>query len=67
MDTRELELRWLARQPYPVWGGHLERGEPITSPQMQAWVTDGIIEAVDQPVRGYRITDKGRALISKGT
>ncbi len=62
--TRRLELQWLARQSTPMWGGHLERGQPISDPQMRAWVEDGVIERVDHPRLGYVITEKGRALIS---
>lgn len=64
MDTRMLELQWLSKQHAPMWGGHLERREPISDPQMQAWVSSGIIEAVECPQPGYILTAKGRKLIS---
>jgi hypothetical protein len=38
-----LMLRDLTQQSLPVWGGHLERGEPITSPTMERWVRAGLI------------------------
>lgn len=57
------ELRWLGRQSLPVWGGHLERGEPLRDAQMHAWVRDGIIAAVSHPRLGYVLTDKGREYI----
>lgn len=63
-DTRKTELEWLARQNLPVWGGHLERGEPISDPQMRVWVADGVIQSVAKPCLGYVITEKGRALIA---
>lgn len=64
MDLRKQELVWLARQRWPVWGGHLVRGEPLRDAQMRAWIDDGIIEAVEQPCKGYVLTEKGRALTS---
>lgn len=62
-DLRRAELEWLGRQRLPMWGGHLERGEPVSDPNMRAWIDDGIIEAVEQPRPGYVLTDKGRQLI----
>lgn len=64
MGTRIQELKWLAKQHEPVWGGHLARGEPISDSTMQAWVADGIIEAVKRPRIGYVLTEKGRKLIA---
>lgn len=68
-DLRKAELEWLAKQPYPMWGGHLDRGEPVTDMQMRHWIEDGIIVAVDEPCKGYVITEKGRLALreSKGT
>ena len=59
-DIRKAELNWLGRQRLPMWGGHLERGEPVSDPQMRHWIADGMIEAVTEPRPGYVITDKGR-------
>jgi hypothetical protein len=64
MDLEIEELRYLANADYPLWGGHILRGEPITAPEMQRWVNEGLIRAVDQPRVGYMITDKGRAYIT---
>ena len=61
------ELEWLAKQPGPVWGGTLERNDPITDPQMQKWIADGLIKAVTRPRLGYVITPKGLLILkSKG-
>lgn len=60
MDLRRAELQWLGRQTLPMWGGHLERGEPVSDPQMRAWIADGLIEAVESPRCGYILTAKGR-------
>lgn len=62
------QLCWLAQQPSPMWGGHLERNEPLSDPQMRAWVENGLIEAVSREVfgrtiHGYIITDAGRRAI----
>ena len=66
MDLRMVELKWLASQDHPVWGGHLARGEPLSDQQMQQWLNDGIIEVVaNQTKAGYRITEKGRALVRR--
>lgn len=59
------ELIWLGAQKLPMWGGHLERGEPVSDPMMRRWITDGIIEAVSSPRPGYVLTDKGRELIEQ--
>ena len=47
------ELEWLGRQRLPMWGGHLERGEPVSDPMMQHWIAEGLIEAVEKPCQGY--------------
>lgn len=53
------ELRWLARQKYPVWGGHLTRREPLNDNKMKTWLDLGWI-AVSDDERGYVITAAGR-------
>lgn len=58
------QLRWLGEQRVPRWGGHLDRGETLSDRQMQCWIDDGLIAAVDEPCRGYVLTDKGRAYIT---
>lgn len=63
MNLERMQLEYLSRQPRPVWGGHLKRGERITDPDMQRWVDDGWIEAVG--TEGYRITDKGREALQQ--
>lgn len=60
---RIAELQWLSRQHLPMWGGHLERGEPINDRTLLAWVNAGLIEAVDKPCVGYVLTEKGRAYL----
>lgn len=60
-----LHLRWLNNQHgMPRFGGHIERGEPLTDPNLLAWLRDGLIE-LDPTKRGYVITDKGRDAIDK--
>ena len=51
-------LSFLAAQEDPVWGGHLERGEPLNDAAMIGWLDRGWIEQVED--KGYRITDSGR-------
>jgi len=53
-----LQLAWLARQPAPVWGGHMQRNEPCGDPDIPRWMRNGLIQRVDG--QGYVITDKGR-------
>lgn len=60
-----MELKWLSNQHRPVWGGHIERGDPISDQQMLQWLADGIIEAVKQPNVGYVITNKGRKFLAQ--
>lgn len=60
MDLRKAELQWLARQQLPMWGGHLERREPVSNANMRQYIDDGLIKAVSRPRLGYIITDKGR-------
>jgi hypothetical protein len=62
-DLQRASLEWLGRQRGPRWGGHLARGEPVSDPDMRLWIEAGIIEAVDQPQRGYVLTEKGRRFI----
>ena len=63
MPSERMELEWLGRQTKPVWGGHLERGEPITDANMQRWLDQGIIKAVETPSKGYVLTDIGRTYL----
>jgi len=65
LDIRIAELEWLGKQRLPMWGGHLERGEPASDPQLRAWVADGIVQAVEQPRKGYMLTDKGRQYLAE--
>ena len=64
MGLRIAELRYLERQKLPVWGGHLERGEPVSDPTMRQYIEDGLIKAVETPCKGYVLTDKGRAFLA---
>lgn len=64
-DSELAELEYLASADYPLWGGHLLRGEPISAPEMKRWLRDGLIEAVEQPRVGYIITKKGRVYIEQ--
>jgi hypothetical protein len=64
--TRIMELRWLAQQAHPVWGGHIERGEPVSDGQLRAWIESGIVAEASEPgIPGYKITDKGRRLLAE--
>jgi hypothetical protein len=56
--TEAMELRYLERADRPLWGGHLERGEPVTSPVMQRWIDAGLIEA--HGTKGYMLTEAGK-------
>lgn len=66
MTTWRIELKWLSEQSLPMWGGHLERGEPISDPVMRGWVEDGLILAVEKPRLGYIITPKGIQALTRG-
>ena len=67
--VRIAELRWLASQKEPVWGGPIERGMD-RNPSCDGLVNAGLIKKVAVPdqfgliLHGYVITDKGRALIA---
>lgn len=63
LRDRFASLRWLSTEPLPMWGGHLERGEPLSDPEMRQWIEDEWIRAVDEPRKGYVLTDKGREVI----
>lgn len=52
-------LQWLAKQQWPMWGGHLKRGEPLSDNSIKAFLVNGLIA---QREGGYVITDKGREL-----
>ena len=58
-----LQLKWLGNQSAPMWGGHLERNDPVTDYPMRGWIDGGLIQAVSQPRLGYVLTSKGRAEI----
>lgn len=51
-------LGWLSKQRSPMWGAHLERGTPVSDPDMRRWIELGWIEAVEK--RGYVLTEAGR-------
>lgn len=64
MTAREIvELKWLAGRYSAVWGGHLQRGQPLNDPQMKRWLELGLIEQVG--IEGYRISAAGRAAIQQ--
>lgn len=56
-----LSLRYLALSGRPLWGGHLQRGEPVSDPDMRRWIEDGWIKAVG--TEGYVITEAGRQMV----
>ena len=58
-----MELSYLERSYRPLYGGHLQRGQPISDPQLARWVETGLIKAVG--TEGYRITDLGRAALEQ--
>lgn len=58
-----IQLKWLGNQPVPMWGGHLERNEPVTDYSMRGWIDSRLIQAVTHPHPGYILTSKGRAEI----
>lgn len=58
-----LHLRWLAQQGKPMWGGHIERGEPLTDPDIKSWLEAGLIKRVED--FGYMITEKGLDAVEK--
>jgi hypothetical protein len=60
IDIDQLQLEWLAKQTESMWGGHIERGEPVSDPTMRRWIADGIIAEVSYPRPGYVLTTKGK-------
>lgn len=64
-ETAILYLRWLAQQHRPMWGGHLERGEPLADGVVKDLLTAGLI-AIDEDRIGYMITEAGRNAIAGG-
>lgn len=58
------QLEWLARHQ-PAWGGHLERGEPISDPLMQSMVDRGLIATTGDPPSGYAVTEYGMKTLSE--
>jgi hypothetical protein len=66
MTRREIhELRYFAKSRYPLFGGHLERGEPLPDPQLARWLEMGLIKQVGN--KGYEITPAGRAALTEET
>lgn len=60
-----LHLRWLNQQnEMPMWGGHIQRNEPLTDPDIRSWLDAGLI-ALDPTKRGYIITELGRRAIGE--
>jgi hypothetical protein len=62
VSIERLVLDDLCRSPKPLWGGHLERGDPITDRDMQRWLDNGWI-AVSEDRSGYVLTDLGRRVV----
>lgn len=63
MTNRERsQLQYLAKSSRPLWGGHLQRGERITDPDMERWLECGWIQVVGD--KGYEITDLGRKALA---
>lgn len=58
----KMHLEYLINAGRPLWGGHLERGELISDPNMQRWIELGYIVAVGRV--GYVITEKGRHAVT---
>lgn len=56
-ERAKSELRWLASQHRPVWGGHLERGQSLDDSDLKDWLSLGLVE---QSGMGYIITKAGR-------
>lgn len=60
-DREKMELRYLAKQTRPIWGGVLaarRKGMRTDDPITDRWLAEGLmVEQGD----GYVITDKGRA------
>jgi hypothetical protein len=60
-NLERLELSWLAQQAGPVWGAHLERGEPVEITALANYVERGLIERWKD---GYGISEVGRAALT---
>lgn len=56
-----LRLKWLSLHG-PAWGGHIERKEPLTNPDLKAWLQAGLIK-LDASGIGYVLTEKGHRAI----
>lgn len=66
MSKRDrLHLGYLEKARQPLWGGHLERGQPITDPDMPRWLSHGWIERVDR--QGYILTAAGQIALHQQT
>lgn len=63
MPSEVSQLAWLGREQLPRWGGHLDRGEPVSDPHMRSWIERGLIEAVETPCKGYVLTALGRQFV----
>ncbi|WP_024337961.1 hypothetical protein [Bradyrhizobium japonicum] len=61
----KVELRYLGRSRKPLWGGHLERGEPLSDQTMQRWLSLGLIQQVGK--EGYVLTPKGEQQANAGS
>lgn len=59
-DREILELKYLARQNKPIWGGVIKRG--ADDPKLRNWEESGLIRRVLRPEPGFLITEKGKAL-----
>lgn len=59
----KMHLGYLAKAVSPLWGGHLQRGEPISDPDMRRWVELGWIEQVGHD--GYVLSAKGEQLLQQ--
>jgi hypothetical protein len=57
-----LHLGYLAKSNTPLWGAHIQRGDPITDPDMQRWIDTGLIERAGDD--GYVATEKCKRILA---
>lgn len=61
----KIELAWLAMADVPMWGGHFERGEPLSDGPIKDYLNRGLIREVSTPRAGYLISESGLAELEK--
>ena len=59
-----MQLRYMKRVGYPLFGGHLSRGQPLPqNSDIRRWIGEGVVEQKGN--EGYVLTDAGLVKVAE--